>query len=260
MTTMIRQWLLLIILFISFCSEVYAESECKLLGRIDNDLWIIDSSGKPAQCLTYDGAAKTSMTPATWSPNGKFIAYSIDTPYGEEKAIFIVDNAGREINKIIVDPKSEHWEIRYIERLVWRTLTNLWSDSNVGPHGGYIDVWKLDPTLSLPAKHEKRITAMSGGCELSPNNKYMACISYIDDEMQLEISDTDKKEYPDANYYFDRNPRKIELKNVIKRPVRDIRFTADNDNIILTNDGGKYKYNRRRTNYLKLKNCRLMLR
>jgi hypothetical protein len=117
----------------------------------------------------------------------------------------------------------------------------LWSFSNAGKNGGYIDIWKLDPTLNRPAKHEKRIKVFNVSCELSPNNKYMACISSIGNTMSFEISDTDKKEYPDASYYFDRKPRKIKLKNVAGS-IRNIRFTADSNNIILTNDGWKYKY------------------
>ncbi|MBI4654022.1 MAG: hypothetical protein HY752_03410 [Nitrospirae bacterium] len=232
---MIKQSLLLVILLVLFCSEVYAESDCKLLGRINNELWIIDSGGKPAQRLTFDEAVKTSKTTATWSPDGKFIAYSPDIPYGEEKAIFIMDNTGREINKIIID------QIRYIDRLVWRTPNFLWSDSNVGKNGGYIDIWKLAPTLSRPVKHEKRIMVFNVNCELSPNNKYMACNSSIDDAMSLEIFDTDKKEYPDADNYYDRDPRTIKLKQIER--VDKIRFTSDNANVIIISGDKKYKFN-----------------
>lgn len=239
--TVIKQLLLLIIILLSFCSEVYSESECKLLARIDNELWIIDSGGKPAQRLTFDEAVKTSKTTATWSPDGKFIAYSPDIPYGEEKAIFIMDNTGREINKIIVDPKESDDRIRYIDRLVWRTPNILWSDSNVGPHGGYIDIWKLDPTLRRPAKHEKRIISLNRDCEISPNNKYMVCDTSIGDTTSLEISDTDKKEFSEADNYFDKNPSKVDLKQI--KSVDNIRFTPDSSNIIIIGGDKKYKFN-----------------
>lgn len=240
---MIRQWLLLIILLVSFCSGVYAKEDCKFLGQIEDYLWIIDSDGKPVQRLTFVGRMKTA---ATWSPNREYIAYTAygtDPPYGYgfEKAIVIIDNVGREISKIIVDPKSPDWEIRYIDRLVWRTPNIIWSDSNVGPHGGYIDIWKLDPTLRRPAKHEKRIKVFNPDCELSPNNRYMACNTSIDYTMSLEISDTDKKEYPDANNYYDRDPRRIKLKQI--EQVDKIRFTPDSANIIIVGTDKKYKYN-----------------
>ncbi len=248
---MIKQLLLLVILFFSFYSGVYAESECKLLARIDNDLWIINGDGQPIQRLTFDGVVKTSKTLATWSPDGKYIAYSPDIPYSEEKAIYIMDNIGREINKIIVDPLGTESEIRYIDRLVWRTPNIIWSDSNVGPHGGYIDIWKLDPTLRRPAKHEKRIKVFNRDCELSPNNKYMACNISIDDKMSLEISDTDKKEYPDADNYYDRSPRIIELKQIER--VDKIRFTPDSANIIIVGTDKKYKYNMKTNKLFEIK-------
>jgi Tol biopolymer transport system component len=103
---MIRQWLFLIILFVPFCSEAYAERNRELLAQTDNDLWIVSTDGKPIQRLTFDGALKTA---ATWSPDGNFIACCPNTPQGQEKAIMIMDNAGRQITKIIVDkgPTSE---------------------------------------------------------------------------------------------------------------------------------------------------------
>lgn len=240
---MIRQCLLLIIFFVSFCSEIYAGNNCKFLGEVKDDLWVIDNEGKPVQLLTALGDGKIA---AVWSPNGEYVAYTAYSPYppygyGYEKAIDIIDIFGRKIAKIIVEPERDNWEIRYIGRLVWRTMDTLWSYSNAGKNGGYIDIWKLEPTLNLPAKHEKRIKVSNVNCELSPNNKYIACISSIGDMMSFEISDTDKKEYPDASSYFDRKPRKIRLKNVTGS-IRNIRFTADSDNIILTNDGWKYKY------------------
>lgn len=251
---MIRQWLLLIILLVSFCSEVQAKNNCKFLGQIKDDLWVINSQGKPVQFLTSIGEGKTA---AVWSSDGEYIAYTaygLDPlyGYGYEKAIVIIDTVGRQIAKIIVEPKKEDWEIRYIDRLVWRTPDTLWSDSNAGKNGGFIDIWKLDPTWSHPARHEKRIKILGGDCELSPNNKYVACLALFDDGTRLEISDTDKKEFPDDRYYFDRNPRKIELKDVIKGPVRNIRFTADGDNIILTNSG-KYKYSMKENKLAEIK-------
>ncbi len=235
---MIKQLLLLIIIILSFCSEVYSESECKLLARIDNDLWIIKSDGIPIQRLAFIGGMKAT---ATWSPYEKYIAYGLSTPIGEEKAIIILDNTGQEITKIIVEPKESYW-IRYIDRIVWRTPNILWSDSNVGPHGGFIDIWKLDPpTLRRHAKHEKRIKASNRDCEVSPNNKYMACIVRDNGKMYLEISDTDKKEYPDASYFHDRDPRTVDLKQMER--VDKIRFTSDNANVIIVGADKKYKFN-----------------
>jgi hypothetical protein len=250
---MIGQLLLLIIvLLISFCSDTYAENNCKFLGQINEDLWIIDGDGKSVQPIATVGIMKAAVT---WSPDGEYIAYSTSNPVGEEQAIIIVDNAGRQVAKIIVEPKREHWEIRYIDRLVWRTADTLWSYSSAGKNGGYIDIWKLAPTLSRPAKHKKRIKVFNGNCELSPNNKYMACNSSIYDVMSFEISDTDKKEYPDASYYFDRKPRKIKLKNAAGS-IRDIRFTADSDIIILTNGGVKYKYSMSESKLSEIKELR----
>jgi hypothetical protein len=90
------------------------------------------------------------------------------------------------------------------------------------------------------ARNDRRNRYMPS-LSLDLGNKYMACITSIDDITSFEISDTDKKEYPDASYYFDRKPRKIKLKNV-GGSIRNIRFTADSGSIILTNGGGKYKY------------------
>jgi uncharacterized protein with WD repeat len=162
---MTGQLLLLIILLISFCSEIYAKNNCKFLGQINEDLWIIDGDGKLVQPIAIVGRMKAAVT---WSPDGEYIAYSTSNPVGEEQSILIVDNAGRQVAKIIVEPKREHWEIRYVDRLV--TANTLWSDSSAGKNGGFIDIWKLDPTWNRPAKHEKRIMVFSGNCELSSNN------------------------------------------------------------------------------------------
>ncbi len=237
---MIRQWLLLIILFVSFCSEVYAKEDCKFLGQIEDYLWIIDSDGKPVQRLIFVGRMKTATT---WSPDGKYIAYSLSTPIGEEKAIIILDSTGQEVTKIIVDPKRTDWEIRYIERLVWRTPNTLWSDSNVGPHGGYIDVWKLDS--SLRGFHKKRIGVLGGNCELSPNKQYVACIFEIFEHEKfiplLKIYNTSKKRFQEDKFFSDDNPRTVELKQM--EHVDEIRFTPDNANVIIIGADKKYKFN-----------------
>lgn len=235
---MVKRTIFIIILSLIFSYNAYSKEACKLLVQVDNDLWLVDMDGRPIHRLTYDGVLKTA---ATWSPDGQYIAYSPGTQIGDEKAIIIVDNTRREVSKIIVDPKESDYRIRYIDRIVWGKPTILWSDSNVGPHGGFIDIWKLDPTLRRPAKHEKRIKISNANCELSPNNKYVACLGRYDDEMRLEISDTDKKEYPDAVNYYDSAPRTIKLKQIER--VDKISFTPDGTDVIIIRSDRKYKFN-----------------
>lgn len=237
---MFKRIIIFVILFLIFSYNAYAKEDCKLLVQFDNDLWIVDRDGRPISRLTYDGVVKDA---ATWSPDGQYIAYNTRTLIGEEKAIIIVDNTGREVSKIIVDPKGSNERIRFIGRIVWEKPTILWSDSNVGPHGGFIDIWQLDLPLRRPVKHEKRIKVFNVDCEISPNNRHMACITSIGDRMSLEISDTNKKEYPDAIYYYDRDPRTVDLKQIER--VDKIRFTPDSSAVIIIAGERKLKFNMR---------------
>lgn len=239
-----------IILFLVFSYNAYAKEVCKLLVQMDNDLWIVDIDGRPIHRLTYDGILKTA---ATWSPDGKYIAYSIGTPIGEEKAIIIVDNAGQEVSKIIVDPKGSDDRIRFIDRIVWEKPTMLWSDSNVGLHGGYIDIWKLDPSWHY--SHEKRIGTLGWGCELSPTKKHIACILdvFVNKKSAsfLKIYDASKKKEPKDEYFRDDDPRTIKLEQIER--VDKIVFTPDGARVVIISGDRKHELNMRDNKFLEIK-------
>ncbi len=198
--------LIILLLVASYGFVVYAGDTCQALISFRNDLWIADRTGNLIQRLTYDGTPKSH---AVWSPTGQFLAYSPETPIGEEKSIVILENSGEERLKIIVEPKSNDWSVRFIDKLVWEKAGLLWSDANVGPNGGFIDVWHLHPDL-INYRHEKRIEVL-GDCTLSPNQRYAACILHNLPSDRLEINDTSKKEFPDGEDYFDKDPYKVNL-------------------------------------------------
>jgi dipeptidyl aminopeptidase/acylaminoacyl peptidase len=232
--------IIFIILFFIFSYNAYSKEACKLLVQVDNDLWIVDMDGRPIHRLTYDGVLKTA---ATWSPNGQYIAYSPGTQIGDEKAIIIVDSTGQEVSKIIVDPKESDDRIRYIDRIKWESPTILWSDSNVGPHGGYIDIWKIDSSWRY--SHEKRIGTLGWGCELSPNKKHMACVLEVFENEKsvsfLKIYDTSKKKDPKGEYFSDDDPRTIKLEQIER--VDKISFTPNGTDVIIIGSDRKYKFN-----------------
>ncbi len=242
-----------LILCLIFSHKVFAENDCKLISHLDRDLWLVDSTGKLIQRLSYDGLFKNT---AAFSPDGQYIAYSSDSELGKEKAIVIVDNAGQEISKIIVEPQTEGPELQWIKsvyRLVWEKPNFLWSYSSVGRHGGFIDIWNLDS--SLRGSHKKRLEVMGWGCEFSPNKQRVACIVEIfkigmkESFLVLEINDTSKRKFPEYkvffkdNYFSDSDPRTVELKQIER--VDKIRFTPDNANVIIISGDRKYKFNMR---------------
>jgi len=236
--------ILFLILSLVFSYKAFAENSCKLISRLDKDLWLVDSTGKIIQRLSYDGVYKTA---ATWSPDGKYIAYA-PAPFSNfgEKAIFIIDNSGQELSKIIVEPKTDDPNLQYIRwvsKLNWEKTNILWSDSAVGKNGGFIDIWKLDSNLR--ASREKRIGALGGSCELSPSEQYVVCIyEILKNEKFLPILmlyDTSKKRFQEDEFFSDDNPRTIELKQI--EHVDKIRFTSDNANVIIIGADKKYKFN-----------------
>lgn len=235
-----------LILCLIFSNEASAEDSCRLIGRIDidSDLWVVDKTGKIIQRLTHDGVYKTA---AAWSPDGKYIAYA-PAPFSnfDEKAIVIVDNIGNEISKIIVEPKTddpEHQYIRWISRLVWEKPNILWSDSAVGRNSGFIDIWQLDH--SFRSSHKKRIAVWGGGCELSLNKQYVACVDAVFENEKflffLNIYDTSKKRFPEDKFFSDVNPRKVDLKHIGR--INKSLFTPDSKGVIIIGEDKKYMYN-----------------
>jgi dipeptidyl aminopeptidase/acylaminoacyl peptidase len=229
-----------IILFLIFSCNAYSQEACKLLVQIDSDLWLVDTDGRLIHRLTYDGILKTA---AIWSPDGRYIAYSPATPIGEGKSIIIIDNIGKEISKIVVDPKGSDDRIRYIDRIIWEKPNILLSDSNVGPHGRFIDIWKLDPLLHY--SHKKRIEVHGLGCELSPNEKYLAChLETLENEKSvsfLMIYDTSKKRKPEDDFFFDNNPRMLKLEQIER--VDKVTFTPEGTDLIIIGSDRKYRFN-----------------
>lgn len=245
-----RTIFIIIILFLVFSYNAYAKEMCKLLVQADNDLWIVDIDGRPIHRLTYDGVFKNT---ATFSPDGQYIAYSLATDYGDEKSIIIVDNAGQELSKVIVEPKTEdpHFQnIRWIGRLVWEKPNILWSESVVGGNASFIDIWELDSSLHYI--HKKRIEVMGKDCEFSPNKQHVACIVRVfeigmkESYIVLEINDTNKKEIPEFNffkdrYFSDKNPRKVDIREMER--VDKIIFTPDGTRVVIIGGDKKYEFN-----------------
>jgi hypothetical protein len=54
--------------------------------------------GRPIHRLTYNGI---SITAATWSSDGRYIANSPGKQIGDEKLIIIIDNIGQKVSKIV---------------------------------------------------------------------------------------------------------------------------------------------------------------
>jgi dipeptidyl aminopeptidase/acylaminoacyl peptidase len=233
---------ILIILFLIFSCNAYSQEACKLLVQIDSDLWLVDIDGRPIHRLTYDGILKTA---AIWSPDGQYIAYSPGTQIGDEKSIIIIDNRGQEVSRIVVDPKGSEAPIRYIDRIIWEKPDILLSDSNAGPQGGFIDIWKLDPLLHY--SHKKRIEVHGWGCELSPNEKYVACVlETLENEKSvsfLMIYDTSKKRRPEDDFFFDNNPHSLKLEQIER--VDRVTFTPDSTGVIIIGSDRKYRFNMR---------------
>jgi hypothetical protein len=239
-----------IILFLIFSCYAYSKEDCKLLVQVDSDLWVVDMDGKLIHRLTYDGVLKTA---ATWSPDGQYIAYSSGTQIGDEKSIIIIDNIGQKVSKIVVDTKGSDDSIRYIDKITWENPNILWSYSNVGPNGGFIDIWKLDTLLRY--SHKKRVEVHGWGCELSPTEKYVACVLETFENgksvLFLTIYDTSKKRKPEDDFFFDSTPRTIKLEQIER--VDKVTFAPNSTDVIIIGNDKKYRLNMHDNKLLEIK-------
>jgi Tol biopolymer transport system component len=146
-------------------------------GRL-RDLWVVDAAGGEPRQLTSRGVfGMTNFSDMTWSPDGRYLAYSssafISNELGSENAIYIVDvETGVEQFVTHVDSEGD---------LYFRLLTPVWSPDGmrlafVSEHEGNANLYVVPVTGGEPV----RLTfggAQSGLPAWSPDSQWIAYIA-----------------------------------------------------------------------------------
>lgn len=181
-----------------FSLNVAAAEVCRTVVEINSDLWVTDAQGATLRQITADGRTKRV---AKWSPNGEAIAHDY-SPHRGNVSISLRDaTTGQALFEI-----KNHSYIRYIGGITWIEPRILFVDGDVGPHGGYYELWRLAPTLRS-ARILKRFPIVGGGCAISAHRRYLGCSA----ENGIDILSTEKRDptyeekeemfYPDDSPY-----------------------------------------------------------
>ncbi len=236
------------VLFLIF-SLISFPKEKKFLVNIENDLWIYKEKENSLYRLTYD---KQNISSATWSPDGKYIAYGFARrDYTSD--LVILDEAGQEICRMIVSPlKNDNYPdyVRRINKVEWRPDNIIIVKSNVGgPHGAIFDIWQINSSFNC--KHIKRInTCWTYECKISPRLEYIICQEYgydiiIEGQEAKEyrwiiLGDLSKKVDPEDTYYDDPEPKIINIDVTDK--FCKFEFISDNEVEIFVKNGKEEYY------------------
>ncbi len=236
-----------------FFSLISFSIERKFLLQIEDDLFLYKEKENSLYRLTYD---KEPIDKAVWSPDGKYIAYGFARR--DLTADFvIVDESGQEIDRKKIAPiegdEYSNNDVRLILEIEWREDNAIITNANVGPHGGYIDIWEFNPS-SKKIKHFKRISDYwEYGCDISQKKDFMACLTYSYSDIPEEgkeieivngfkIKDLSKKDLPEDFEYDDRNPKRINI-DFIKEPEY-VKYLSDNEILLVPHNKGEfYIYN-----------------
>jgi hypothetical protein len=138
------------------------------------DLWILEP-GRAARRLL---AADRPIWAAAWSPDGRVIAFGglpADTSTPTE--LTLADREGTVLRRFPLDKPQGEGGARFLGAIEWRGPRTLVAQVNMGPHGGYADVWRLSADLTR-ADRIRRVGVVGGACVSSPSAQYLACPGY----------------------------------------------------------------------------------
>jgi hypothetical protein len=144
---------------------------CSALALEGGDLWILSADKEPRPVLS----AESHVLAASWSPDGREIAFSA-SPRTSDVAteVVIAEVSGKVIGRFKVDRAQGTGGLRFIDSIEWREPRTLVTLGDQGPHGGYMDVWRLSKDHS-GAERVRRALFLGGGCSVSPSMRYIAC-------------------------------------------------------------------------------------
>lgn len=247
---MFKKFFILLFLFTSFFS--YA-GERKILIRVSEDsqsvLYLYNETKGTIKKL----ASEKGIDYATFSPDGKYIAYGFVRYWKDgTEDVVIIDEEGKEFGRIIVSPLMNDLtdNIRMIKDIEWREDNIIITKNNEGPHGGDIDLWKIEKIdNSFKCSHLKRIEDVwcSYG-KISPKLDYMASLCYGYDDILREgkeiktshfmkIFNLSKKENAEDNIYSDPEPVYLDVN---AEEISDIEFISDYEVLIEMSEGKEF--------------------
>lgn len=153
---------------------------CLALASDGPDLWIVPAGQAPRRVLSD----KRMIAVGAWSPDGQQIAFSTFTN-GFAPEIIIAAPSGRIVGRFTVDRPQGEGGLRYLNDLVWSGQQTFVTLGNMGPHGGFMDVWRTDKGYTR-AERVRRSNSLLFPCQVSPSTRYVAC----NDGFWIRIIDT----------------------------------------------------------------------
>ena len=145
---------------------------CSTLAAEGNDLWIVEAGHAPRLLVK----AEQPVVAASWSPSRREIAFSVYPPTTSvANEVVIADIGGRILGRLTIDkPYAMAGGLRVIDGLEWPKPQTLVTVAEAGPHGGYMDVWRLAKNYKV-ADRVRRAIFVGGSCTVSPSVQYLAC-------------------------------------------------------------------------------------
>jgi hypothetical protein len=178
---MLRKSIFLSILLLAPGVAHALPSGCSALASDGPDLWIVPAGQAPRRVLSD----KRMISAGAWSPDGQQIAFSTFTN-GFAPEIVVAAQSGRILGHFTVDrPQSENG-LRYIDGMEWFGQQTFVTLGNVGPHGGFMDVWRTDKSYTRAERVRRSNALVTANCRVSPSTRYLAC----DDDFRITITDT----------------------------------------------------------------------
>lgn len=180
---MIRKGVFLLIL-LSLCRTAHAmPHHCSALAAEGTNLWVVVDGQVPRHVLSTE----RPIAAGSWSPDGHHIAFSVLPPTSDSAVEVAVaaEASGRILGRFRIDRPQSEAGLRFINGLEWRGPRTLVTLGNAGPHGGYMDLWRLAADYS-GAERVRRALILGGLCAISPSMQYVACI----DESTIMIFNT----------------------------------------------------------------------
>jgi hypothetical protein len=145
---------------------------CSTLAAEGNDLWVVEAGHAPRRVVRAD----QPVVAASWSPSRREIAFSVYPPTTSvANEVVIADIDGRILGRLTIDkPYAVAGGLRVIDALEWPKPQTLVTLAEAGPHGGYMDVWRLAKNYKVADK-VRRAIFVGGSCTVSPSVQYLAC-------------------------------------------------------------------------------------
>ena len=182
---MVRKGLFLMILLAVPGTLHAIPHSCSALAVEGGDLWIISADREPRHVLS----AERPILAASWSPDRREIAFSVAPPTSDVATeVVIAEVSGQVIGRFKVDRAQSALGLRFIDGIEWREPRTLVTLGDQGPHGGYMDVWRLSKDYT-GAERVRRGGFLGGGCAVSPAMRYIACAGEEKDDAVM-IFDT----------------------------------------------------------------------